>query len=201
MKERNKNSMTDMKEILRLLKAAKESELEVIKQLIEREESEYDNSKDEKSKHVTKDSDSDNAAEKSYDDMTVAELYKLCCQRGLSGKCKSRKRDDLIAILNGDTADDKKTKRTSKKGGAKKDKKEPENAQESEYEDWGEDENETMDYDSMTAKQLYEECVKRGIEAEKRKKPADYIKLLKVDDDHSGESDSDGDDDEDWEFD
>lgn len=189
--------MTDMKEILRLLRAAKESELEVINQLIEREESECDKCEE---KSDTKKADRDESAEKSYDDMTAAELYKLCCQRGLSGKCKSRKKADLIAVLNGGAADEKNTEEKSKRG---RKKKEPDKMQEQEDdgEDWGEDEDETMDYDSMTAKQLYEECVKRGIEAEKRKKPADYIKLLKADDDQSGESDSDGDDDEDWEFD
>lgn len=186
--------MTDMKEILRLLRAAKESELEVINQLIVREESGCDKCKGERD---TKKADSDKPAERSYDDMTAAELYKLCCQRGLSGKCKSRKKADLIAVLDSGAADKKNTEEKSKSG---RKKKETDNLQkqEDDGEDWGEEEENEINYESMTAKQLYEECVNRGIEVEKRKKSSDYIKLLKADD---AGSDADSDDDENWEFD
>lgn len=34
-----------------------------------------------------------------YTDMTSANLYKLCCARGISSKCKSRKKDALIELL------------------------------------------------------------------------------------------------------
>ena len=60
-----------------------------------------------------------------YTDMTAANLYKMCCARGISSKCKSRKKDALIEILEKfdrgelDEEEPKKAKATSKKSAKK----------------------------------------------------------------------------------
>lgn len=173
-------------DLLKLLKSAKEAELEVINQLIEENtdksgsqaaKEDTPKGKKESSKvKASKEKEEDDS--ESYDDMTAAELYKLCCSRGLSGKCKSRKKSSLIEVL-----------------------KEADNqSDDSDEEDWGDDEEEDegLDYDNMTAKELYTECVKRGIKTKARLKPSDYIKLLKADDE--GDDTDQDDDEEDWEI-
>lgn len=84
--------------------------------------------------------------------------------------------------------EDEKPKRKANKTKAKK-KSEPEENEE----DWGEEEHETKDYESMSAKELYSECKERGIDCKSKKSKEYYIDLLEQDDE---ESDSDGWDDE-----
>lgn len=71
-------------------------------------------------------------------------------------------------------------------------------------EDWEDTENETPDYDSMSPKALYDLCVEREIEAQKRKPKKYYINLLEewdaAQDDWSDEDGGDFDEDEDDEW-
>lgn len=119
----------------------------------------------------------DEEVEDDYESMTGAELYKLCCKRGISSKCKSRSKAALIEVL-----------RSS------------ENNSVDENEDWEDEEEETKDpYAGKTAKELYMMCKERKIKAEPKKKPEDYVKLLKKDDAKKEELDEDEDEDE-WEI-
>lgn len=190
----------ELSDVLRLMKAAKESELEAIEQLMKM----YSSGEDAGEK---KTEESKISGSEDYESMSAAELYKLCCQKGLSGKCKDRKRATLIALLSGEEKPEKEdTKagkgRKPKKGDAKQEKKEAGDP----GDDWGEEEE--KGYDGMTAQELYKECVSRGIECEKRKKSANYIKLLKEDDaknedsgDDWGDDPAGGDDSgDDWEL-
>ena len=112
---------------------------------------------DKKSKKQVEE-DEEEAAEDDYESMTGAELYKLCCKRGISSKCKSRSKAALIEVLRN----------------AENDTEEPED------DEWDEDEEEPKDpYAGKTAKELYMMCKERKIKAEPKKKPEEYVKLLK----------------------
>lgn len=66
---------------------------------------------------------------------------------------------------------------------------------EDDYED--DDDDETgEDYESMSPRELYMECIERGIEAKKKQKAAYYIELLEEDD--ANDEDEDEDDDDEW---
>lgn len=142
----------------------------------------------------------------SYDGMTSKELYKLCCERGLSSKCKSRSKESLIAVLtdadNGTSgSESKKTsgKKADEKAADKKKaasgKKEPEDA-----DDWDDEDD---PYSGKGAKELYQLCLDAGIDGvEKMKSREYYIKLLEENkksddsDDDWGDEEEDGDE---WE--
>ena len=133
-----------------------------------------------------------------YTDMTAANLYKMCCARGISSKCKSRKKDALIEILEKfdrgelDEEEPKKAKATSKKSAKKV---EP---VEEEEDDWGtEDEEEKDPYEGKTAMELFKMCKERGIKAKTKMKADAYVKLLKAAD---VESEAEDDEDDDWEI-
>ncbi len=133
-----------------------------------------------------------------YTDMTAANLYKMCCARGISSKCKSRKKDALIEILEKfdrgelDEEEPKKAKATSKKSAKKA---EP---VEEEEDDWGtEDEEEKDPYEGKTAMELFKMCKERGIKAKTKMKADAYVKLLKAAD---VESEAEDDEDDDWEI-
>lgn len=181
--------MTDRTEILKLLKMAKESELEAIEQLMKLEAG---GEKVEKPKKAAAKEEAGEDKDMSYDNMSAAELYKLCCTRGLSGKLKGRKKSEMIAVLNGAVTEEKPKKAEGKEA------KKSDTSDTSDEDDWGEEEEEKPDYSKMTAKQLYDECVRRGIEVEKRKKAAEYIKVLEEYD--SGSGNSDDEEEEDWEM-
>ena len=133
-----------------------------------------------------------------YTDMTAANLYKMCCARGISSKCKSRKKDALIEILEKfdrgelDEEEPKKAKATSKKSAKKA---EP---VEEEEDDWDtEDEEEKDPYEGKTAMELFKMCKERGIKAKTKMKADAYVKLLKAAD---VESEAEDDEDDDWEI-
>lgn len=133
-----------------------------------------------------------------YTDMTAANLYKMCCARGISSKCKSRKKDALIEILEKfdrgelDEEEPKKAKATSKKSAKKA---EP---VEEEEDDWDtEDEEESDPYEGKTAMELFKMCKERGIKAKTKMKADAYVKLLKAAD---VESEAEDDEDDDWEI-
>lgn len=90
-----------------------------------------------------------------YESMTSTALYKLCCERGISSKCKKRDKKTLIAVL-----------------------KENDAAQDDEWED-EEEEQDTDPYAGKTAKELYKMCKDRGLAAVPKKSADVYAKILK----------------------
>lgn len=120
-----------------------------------------------------------------YESMTSTALYKLCCERGISSKCK-KKRDKktLIAIL-----------------------KENDAAQDAE-DDWeDEEEQETDPYAGKTAKELYKMCKDRGLTAVPKKSADVYAKILKKADAEAAKKtntkaqvEEEEDDEDDWEI-
>lgn len=137
-----------------------------------------------------------------YSSMTGAELYKLCCKRGISSKCKSRKKEALIELLerydNGEFGEKEEKPKKATKATAKK-TKEPE-PEETEDDDWDDEEEEDSDpYAGKNAKELFMMCKERGIKAKPKQKADAYVKLLKADDEKSEEPEDEEDDDE-WEI-
>lgn len=134
-----------------------------------------------------------------YESMSAKDLYALCCKRGISSMCKSRKKEALIELLekldNGEIEPAKKkaTAKTEPKKATKSAKKEE--PEEAEDDDWGdEDEEESDPYAGKSAKELYKMCVDRGIKTQPKQKPEKYAELLKKADAEAKEADS-----EDWE--
>lgn len=122
-----------------------------------------------------------------YESMSAKDLYALCCKRGISSMCKSRKKDALIELLekldNGEIEPAKKkatAKAEPKKSAKPAKKEEPE-------------EEESDPYAGKSAKELYKMCVDRGIKTQPKQKPEKYAELLKKADAEAKETDS-----EDW---
>lgn len=114
-----------------------------------------------------------------YESMTGKALYALCCERGLSSKCKKRDKASLIAVLK--AADG-------------------ENTSADDDEDWDEEEEEETDpYEGKKAKDLYLMCKKRGIKCKTGMAADAYVKLLKKADAEEAETDEEDDDDDEWE--
>ena len=112
-----------------------------------------------------------------YESMTSTALYKLCCERGISSKCKKRDKKTLIAVL-----------------------KENDAAQDAE-DDWeDEEEQETDPYAGKNARELFDMCKERGIKAKSKQKADVYVKLLKKADEAEAADDEDEDDDDEWEI-
>ena len=140
-----------------------------------------------------------------YTDMTAANLYKMCCARGISSKCKSRKKDALIEILEkfdrGELDEEEPKKETKKaKATSKKSAKKAEPVEE-EDDDWDtEDEEEKDPYEGKTAMELFKMCKERGIKAKTKMKADAYVKLLKAADAESEAEEAEDDEDDDWEI-
>lgn len=117
--------------------------------------------------------------EQDYSTMTAKKLYELCCQRGLSSKCKKRDKNSLIAVL--EEADGKGTE---------------------DEDEWDEEEQEEEKdpYAGKSAKELYGMCKKRKINCPTGKKADFYANLLKKADAEEQEEDTEEDEDE-WEID
>lgn len=135
-----------------------------------------------------------------YENMKSADLYALCCERGISSRCKKRDKASLIAVLKENDenilnagAEEEKPKK------AEKTQKEPEPVQEEEDDDWNdEEEEEPADpYAGKTAKELFNMCKERGISVKPRQKPEVYAKALK-EADAAGDAEEE-DEDDDWE--
>lgn len=118
-----------------------------------------------------------------YNSMKSTDLYKLCCERGISSKCKKRDKASLIAVL-----------KANDDGGAD----EPEETEDDEWDE--EPEVEKDPYEGKTAKQLYDMCKDRGIAAKPKQKADAYVKLLKEADAQDEEPEEDEDDDDEWEI-
>ena len=146
-----------------------------------------------------------------YTDMTAANLYKMCCARGISSKCNSRKKDALIELLekfDRGELDEEESKKKTKKDKAtskKQDKKEEEPVDPvdpvDEDDDWDtEDEEEKDPYEGKTAMELFKMCKERGIKAKTKMKADAYVKLLKAADAESEAEEAEDDEDDDWEI-
>lgn len=137
-----------------------------------------------------------------YTDMTGANLYKLCCARGISSKCKSRKKDALIELLekyDRGELDEEESKKETKKATKGKAKKAEPVVEEDEDDDWDtEDDKEKDPYEGKTAMELFKMCKERGIKAKTKMKADAYVKLLKAADAESEAEEDDEDDD--WEI-
>lgn len=131
------------------------------------------------------DEDDEAADDTDYESMNVKDLYKLCCDRGISSRCKKRDKKSLIKVL---------TDYDNEQAGGEDEEQE-------------EDEN---PYKGKTARELYKMCVDRKIKAAPRKKAEEYAKLLMKADEEAkkkaskskkeAEEDDWGDDDDDWEI-
>ena len=146
----------------------------------------------------------DEEEESTYESMTAKDLYSLCCKRGISSLCKSRKKDELIKLL--EKLDNGEIEPSKGKGKAKEEKKttskkdvKKEEPVEEEDDDWGEDEEETDPYVGKTAMELFKMCKERGLKVKPKQKPDVYANMLKADD-AKGEEDTEEEDDDDWEI-
>lgn len=149
--------------------------------------------------------DEDVEDELDYTDMTSANLYKLCCARGISSKCKSRKKDALIELLEkfdrGELDDEEPKKETKKAKATSKKQAKKEEEPVDEDDDWDtEDEEEKDPYDGKTAMELFKMCKERGIKAKTKMKADAYVKLLKASDAESEAEEVEDDEDDDWEI-
>lgn len=137
-----------------------------------------------------------------YTDMTGANLYKLCCARGISSKCKSRKKDALIELLEkfdrGELDEEEPKKETKKASKGKAKKAEP---VVEENDDWDTEDDEEKDpYEGKTAMELFKMCKERGIKTKPKQKADAYVKLLKAADAESEAEEAEDDEDDDWEI-
>ena len=146
----------------------------------------------------------DEEEESTYESMTAKDLYALCCKRGISSLCKSRKKDELIKLL--EKLDNGEIEPSKGKGKAKEEKKttskkvvKKEEPVEEEDDDWGEDEEETDPYVGKSAMELFKMCKERGLKVKPKQKPDVYADMLKADD-AKGEEDTEEEDDDDWEI-
>lgn len=140
-----------------------------------------------------------------YTDMTAANLYKMCCARGISSKCKSRKKDALIELLEkfdrGELDEEEPKKETKKAKATSKKQAKKEEPVEDEDDDWDtEDEEEKDPYEGKTAMELFKMCKERGIKTKPKQKADAYVKLLKKDDAESEAEEAEDDEDDDWEI-
>lgn len=159
--------------------------------------------KETKAKKAKEVEDEEDTESGDYESMTTKELYNECCKRGISGKCKNRKKDTLIAMLeaydNGEFEEEEEEKPAKKSGGKKAAKKAPEPVEEDE-DDWGDDEEEEKDpYAGKSAKELYKMCIDRGIKTKQKLSPDKYVALLKKADEAENEEETE-DEDDDWEI-
>lgn len=140
-----------------------------------------------------------------YTDMTAANLYKMCCARGISSKCKSRKKDALIELLEkfdrGELDEEEPKKETKKAKATSKKQAKKEEELVDEEDDWDTEDDEEKDpYDGKTAMELFKMCKERGIKAKTKMKADAYVKLLKAADAESEAEEAEDDEDDDWEI-
>lgn len=162
-----------------------------------------------KKEEVEEDEDSDEEETNEYESMSAKELYKLCCERGISSHCKSRSKDALIEVLekydNGELESAKKSKKEEKEEPKKRGRKakKEESVEEADEDEWDdeEDSEETDPYAGKTAKELYKLCTDRGIKTKPKQNADVYVKLLKkADEAEVEEDDTEEEEDDEWEI-
>lgn len=96
-----------------------------------------------------------------YDDMNARELYKMCADRGITSSCKNKKRETLIQALRDYDRENQPS------GGIVLD-----------------DDTETVNdkYAGLSARELYEMCKSRDIDAPAKQSAQIYVDLLTSDD-------------------
>ena len=182
------------KKDLELIIEVKEAELNGLKALLEGEEKETEPEKETKKtgrgrkatkKDETKDVEEEIEETEDYESMSSQNLYKLCCKRGISSKCKKRDKKTLIEVLKAY------------------------DAEQNSDDEWDEEEQEVEkdQYEGMTAKELYKMCKDRGLSAVPKKTADVYAKILKNADEEAKkkektkvEDETEDDDDDDWEI-
>lgn len=194
---------------LKELSSGEETEVEETEEVQEEKPVKKETNKTtKKSKKEEVEEDSDEEETNEYESMSAKELYKLCCERGISSHCKSRSKDALIEVLekhdNGELESAKKSKKAEKeepkKKGRKAKKEEPvEEVEEDEWDD-EEDSEEADPYAGKTAKELYKLCTDRGIKTKPKQNADVYVKLLKKADEAEVEEDDTEDEDDEWEI-
>lgn len=115
-----------------------------------------------------------------YNEMSAKELYKLCEEREIEAEPKNPK-DYYIELLK---------------------EYDEENSSDDDDDDWEDvEEDDEVDYSSMSAKELYKLCKERDIEAQPKKSEKYYINLLKENDKahDDWEDEDDDEEDDDWE--
>lgn len=130
-------------------------------------------------------------AEQTYESMTAKDLYKLCCERGISNKVASRKKTDLIDAL-------------EKFDRGEMDQK----TEEPDDDSWDDEEEETNPYKGKSAKELYKMCMDRKIKTKPRMSADKYAELLMAEDEKKAKAKAkkqpepveDDDEDDDWEI-
>lgn len=108
-----------------------------------------------------------------YEDMTVKELYNLCEDRGIEAEPKMKAKY-YIALL--EEADD-----------------------EDSDDDWDDENENESEYEGMSAKELFNLCKKRKIEAVPKKSEKYYINLLEEYDKAQDDWDDEDEEEDDWE--
>lgn len=146
------------------------------------EETKKETKKTTKDKKVKKEEPQEDVEEEEeagdYESMTTKDLYKLCCERGISSKCKDRKKATLVALLK------------------EYDNGNLEEPQEDETDDWEDEEEVETSYEDMSARELYKLCTEKGIKTKQKQDKKVYIELLNKEEELEDEDD----DDDDWEI-
>lgn len=107
-----------------------------------------------------------------YSEMTAKELYDLCEDRGIEAEPKMKAKYYIDLLEEAD--------------------------EESDSDDWGESEEDEVDYSEMSTKELYKLCKDRGIEALPKKNDKYYINLLKENDKAHDDWEEDEEEEDDW---
>lgn len=195
-------ALADSEHLLDILKALPKVTARVVETGLKDMDVEIETEAEEETKETENDSEAEDD-DLDYTDMTGANLYKLCCARGISSKCKSRKKDALIELLEkydrGELDEEEPKKETKKASKGKVKKAEP--VVEEDEDDWGTEDDEEKDpYKGKTAMELFKMCKERGIKAKTKMKADAYVKLLKAADAESEAEEAEDDEDDDWEI-
>lgn len=108
-----------------------------------------------------------------YSEMTAKELYNLCEDRGIEAEPKMKPKYYIDLLEEADEENDS-------------------------NDDWGESEEDEVDYSEMSTKELYKLCKDRGIEALPKKNDKYYINLLKENDKTHDDWEEDEEEEDDW---
>lgn len=152
-------------------------ESEAIEETEEKEEKKAKKTAKKKEEPVEEPEEEEEDEDLDYESMTTKQLYKLCCDRGISSKCKKRDKATLIKVLKENEAADEENTDAE--------------------DEWEEEEEDP--YAGKTAMQLYKECKKRGISVKQKMKSDYYANILKKNDAESQEEEEESDDEE-WEI-
>lgn len=195
-------ALADSDYLLDILKAIPKVTARVVETGLKDMDVEAETEAEEETKEVEAESEEEDF---DYTDMTAANLYKMCCARGISSKCKSRKKDALIELLEkfdrGELDEEEPKKETKKAKATSKKQAKKEEPVEDEDDDWDTEDDEEKDpYEGKTAMELFKMCKERGIKAKTKMKADAYVKLLKAADAESEAEEAEDDEDDDWEI-